>query len=75
MILVLKKYSLPSTSPSLGFLVVAEIENVTLGSVSSIRFETLVFPAPEGDEIINKVPSEDNKLEFIQLNNPIFFEY
>jgi hypothetical protein len=51
---------------------VAEIENVTLGSVSRIRFATLVFPAPEGDEIINKVPSEDNKLEFIQLNNPIF---
>jgi hypothetical protein len=63
--LVLKKYSLPSTSPSLGNLVVAEIEKVTLGSLFRTRVDTLVFPAPEGEEIINKVPSEDNKLAVI----------
>ena len=52
---VLKKYSLPSFSPGRGPLVVAETENLKLGSQSSNILERVDLPAPDGeDNIINK---------------------
>jgi hypothetical protein len=50
----LKKYSLPSFSPGRGALVVADTENLKLGSQSSNILESVDLPAPDGeDNIIN----------------------